>query len=157
VKHLNNNTEFGKKYNFYRKGQFTVNFQAVRSQKMFNTLNIEIAEIKNNLPNWKEKISFQLSELDLFSVFFKIQHEENIEYTAKYHGEKNNKSLKISEVLNSGCKIELSDGSARKNYYFTCSPGEWYYAKLLICEQMLGHGLSMSESKALLPKRTPKT
>jgi hypothetical protein len=157
VKPLSNQSTFGKKYNFYRKNKFTINFQTVLSQNAFNTLNVEIAPINNDKVGWKDKISLQLSESDLFKVFWLIQHNKPIVFESKYHGSSNNKSVKFVENDEGGCQVGLNDGAAKKSYFFTCSAGEWYYAKLLFCEQMLGHGLSMSEAKLLLPKPKDKT
>ncbi|MEJ6534084.1 MULTISPECIES: hypothetical protein [Pseudoalteromonas] len=148
------NSPFGKKYTFFRQ-QYAINFQAVTSQKGLNTINVEIAPVQNKEAMWAEKISLQLSDVDLFKYFYTFSHGLYYTYESKYHGKDRNKSIRFNESKD-GCNITLSD--AGKVLHFNCSIGEWFYAQLLLLEQMLGHPLSVTEAKELilLEKRSNK-
>ncbi|MDI4652624.1 MULTISPECIES: hypothetical protein [Pseudoalteromonas] len=148
------NAQFGKKFTFFRP-QFAINFQAVTSQKGLNTINIEIAPVDNKEARWRDKISLQLSDVDLFKYFYTFSHGIYYTYESKYHGKDRNKSIRFNEH-NKGCNISLSD--AGRVLHFNCSVGEWFYAQLLLLEQMLGHPLSVTEARELilLEKRKSK-
>jgi len=144
-----NKTNFGKKYTFF-KPDYCINFQAVVSTKKFATVNVEIAPVYNNTANWDQKISLQLSEKDLYVVFTKLTQKAPLKYESKFHGPKKNKSISFDENLQTqGCTITLKE--AGNVTYFECGCGEWFYGKLLMMEQLLGHGLSMEEAGQLLP------
>ena len=140
------NGQFGKKYTFFRQ-QYAINFQAVTSQKGLKTINIEIAPVQNKAALWNEKISLQLSDVDLFKYFYTFSHGIYFTYESKYHGQAHNKSIRFNET-DAGCNITLSD--AGRVLHFQCSVGEWFYAQLLLQEQMLDHPLSVSEAKELI-------
>lgn len=145
---------FGKKYTFFR-SQYAINFQAVISKKAFNTVNIEIAPVVNKNAVWASKITLQLSEVDLFKFFYTISHELLFIYESKYHGKNNNKSIRFVESVD-GCNITLSDHG--NVMHFKCSIGEWFYAQMLMLEQLLNHSLSIDEAKSLLVvKKSVKT
>lgn len=141
-----NDNEFGKKYTFYRL-DYVINFQAVVSKKGFNTVNVEIAPCLNKVAQWKQKISLQLSEQDLYKYFYTYSHAKYFIYESKYHGADKNKSIRFVES-EAGCNISVSDKG--KQLYFSCSVGEWFYAQMLLIEQLLSHPLSLSEASELL-------
>lgn len=139
--------EFGKKYTFYSRTH-AVNFQAVKSQSNFSTVNIEITNLAAGKPQWNAKTTLQLSEIDLYKCFFQISNNRPVKLKSEHHGPNRNKSITLVES-DGGCKVNLvNKGEAS---FFQCSQGQWFYAKLLIVEQLLGHGLSMAEAHNLLP------
>jgi hypothetical protein len=140
---------FGKKYCFYRP-TFAINFQAVSTKQGFSTINIEIAPKSGDAINWKDKISVQLSEKDLYGCFYFISNNKPIKFESKFHGPSRKKSVEINEEVDGKCTVKLLDGGNCS--YFNCTTYEWFYAKMLILEQFLGHGLSIAEAKSLLPK-----
>ena len=148
------NNQFGKKYAFYN-DKYAICFQAVVSRSKFSTINIDIAPLLNRSPNWNEKTTLQLSEQDLYALFYLIANNKPLKYSSKFHGEEKNKSFKFEEDSSGECTITLS--KAGKVSFFKCSPGRMFYAKLLIVEQLLGHPLSLSEARDLLPKPAVKT
>ncbi len=141
--------QFGKKYTFYN-DKYAINFQAVTSRSKFATLNVEVTSLMNGTPNWKEKTTLQLSEHDLYALFYLLANNKPLKYSSKFHGDENNKSIKFEEEPSGECTITLS--KAGKVSFFKCSPGRMFYAKLLIAEQLLGHPLSLSEARELLPR-----
>ncbi len=146
---------FGRKYTFYRP-EYVINFQAVVSQKSFNTVNIEIAPCVDKAAQWDKKITLQLSEVDLFKYFYTLSHGFLFKYESRYHGAERNKSISFSES-SSGCKVSVSDKG--KMFHFTCSVGEWFYGQMLILEQLLSRPLSLEEAKTLITvtKKDKKT
>jgi hypothetical protein len=152
-----NSTAFGKKYTFYN-SKVAINFQAVVSKSQFNTINVEMA---NKLPSgqvdWKSsKLALQLSEIDAFKVFYCIANSKPLRYESKFHGENKNKSISFVEDGKGGCSIKLSDNGTV--LFFDLSPGQWFYAKLLITEQILGLPISIDDAKKLMyiPENTPQ-
>lgn len=141
-----NEPQFGKKYTFYRE-KFVINFQAVISQKKFNTVNIEIAPVNNKKAAWDNKITLQLSEVDLYKFFYTVSHGVVFKYQSKFHGTDNNKSILFNESAE-GCNITVSEKG--KTMHFMCTVGEWFYCQMLMLEQFLCHPLSLSEAKSLL-------
>ena len=140
------NPTFGKKYTFYRP-DYVINFQAVVSQKSFNTVNVEIAPCNNKVAEWDKKIALQLSEVDLFKYFYTLSHGFLFKYESKFHGADRNKSISFEESAN-GCKVSVSDKG--KMLHFSCSVGEWFYGQMLILEQLLSRTLSLEEAKTLI-------
>ena len=140
---------FGKKYTFYNKST-AINFQAVTSRSKFASVNVELAP-KNfdGTVEWdKSKISLQLSEVDIYKVFYCITNDKLLRFESKFHGQNNNKSISLVENGAGACTIELKDKG--NTLYFNLSPGQWFYGKLLISEQLLGHSLSLDDAKMLM-------
>ena len=144
-----NSITFGKKYTFYNT-KVAINFQAVTSRSSFNTINVEMApKMPDGSVNWKTgKLSLQLSEVDAFKVFYCIINNKLLRYESLYHGEKNNKSVSFVENGQGGCNIKLSaKGSV---LFFDLSPGQWFYGKLLLTEQILGLPVTIDDAKKLM-------
>lgn len=142
--------EFGKKYAFYNAG-YVINFEAVLTKQRFSTVNVEIAPLREGGKGgyWAKKITLQLSEKDLYAIFFCLNKKRKITYESKYHGNQKNKSITFVEKDGGSCDIKLGD--AGKYMQFNCSPMQWFYAKMLIVERILGGPLSMAEAGELLP------
>jgi hypothetical protein len=142
-------TTFGKKYTFYN-AKVAINFQAVVSKSHFNTINVEMTT-KNaeGQVDWKKnKISLQLSEVDAFKVFYCIINDQKLRYESKFHGSENRKSIQFIENDTGGCNIQLKDNG--NVLFFELSPGQWFYAKLLLTEQLLGLPVSIEDTKKLM-------
>jgi len=140
---------FGKKYTFYNTST-AINFQAVTSRSKFQTVNVELAsKNQDGIVDWdKTKISLQLSEVDLYKVFYCISNNKLLCFESKFHGQSKNKSISLVENGAGACKIQVKEkGSV---LYFDLSPGQWFYGKLLIAEQLLGHNLSLDDAKMLM-------
>jgi hypothetical protein len=142
-------TVFGKKYTFYN-AKIAVNFQAVLSRNGFETINVEMAHKKpDDSVDWQNsKTSLQLSEVDAFKVMYCILNNKRLCVQSKYHGEANKKSISFEENTKGGCKIELKDSG--KLIFFDLSPGQWFYGKLLLTEQVLGKPVSLEDTKKLM-------
>jgi hypothetical protein len=140
---------FGKKYTFYN-AKVAINFQAVTSKAEFDTINVEMAHKKGDgSVDWKgAKTSLQLSEVDAFKVMFCIINNKLLRVISKYHGEDKTKSISFIEDGKGGCKIELKDKG--NPIFFDLSPGQWFYGKLLLTEQILGKPVSLEDTKKLM-------
>jgi hypothetical protein len=143
------NPTFGKKYVFYN-SKVAINFQAVTSKGLFNTINVEMAsKLADGSVNWSNsKLSLQLSEVDAYKVFYCIINNKPLRYESKFHGANNNKSITFVEDDTGGCNIQLKDKGAVM--FFDLSSGQWFYAKLLLSEQILGSPVSLEDAKKLM-------
>lgn len=140
---------FGKKYTFFSKTH-AINFQAVVSRQGLKTINIEVAPRfagQQHGADWNKKITLQLSEVDLYKYFYCLTHKRLFVYESKFHGSNRNKSISFKESQ-SGCNISVAEKG--NTLHFSCSTGEWFYAQVLMLEQLLGHPLSLSEAQQLM-------